>query len=323
MNAHGIVLEELIEQYLARQRALGRDYRYGRMVLISLGQFLFKQRAADLDQTQFDAWCHTLGRICVNHRRKRQQIVRRFCLYRQRTEPTCFIPDASRFPRLVPWRAPVIFGESEVTRMLAAAEQLQTTPQGPLRPAVMRLAVVLLYTAGLRIGELARLKLGDVDVDHGVLRIHESKFHRSRWVPLSADARQSLEMYLKQRLVPPFEMNETSPLLCNWANGFRGYSSCGLREGIQTLYQMANVRGTDGRQPRVHDMRHVFALEALVRWYRQGVDVQSQLPKLALYMGHVSIVSTAYYLKWIPALAEVASRRFEAHFGYLIDGGTL
>jgi integrase len=88
------------------------------------------------------------------------------------------------------------------------------------------------------------------------------------------------------------------------------------------VFRIANVFGSDGDIPRVHDMRHVFALQALLRWYRDGVDVQSQLPKLALYMGHVSIVSTAYYLKWIPALAEVASQRFEAHFGHVIDGGS-
>lgn len=96
---------------------------------------------------------------------------------------------------------------------------------------------------------------------------------------------------------------------------------CGLREAILNVFQTADVLGSDGRRPRVHDLRHVFALQALLRWYREGLDVQSQLPKLALYMGHVSIVSTAYYLKWIPALAEVASQRFEAHCGHVIDGG--
>jgi len=96
-----------------------------------------------------------------------------------------------------------------------------------------------------------------------------------------------------------------------------------LREAIQKVFRIADVRGSDGRRPRVHDLRHVFALQALLRWYRQGVDVQSQLPKLALYMGHVSIKSTTYYLKWIPAIAEEASQRFEAHYSDLITGDTL
>lgn len=85
--------------------------------------------------------------------------------------------------------------------------------------------------------------------------------------------------------------------------------------------ESANVRGWDGRRPRVHDFRHSFAVQCLLRWYRQGADVQSNLPKLAMYMGHVSIVSTAYYLRWIPELAQAASDRFEASFGSLVSGG--
>jgi integrase len=87
------------------------------------------------------------------------------------------------------------------------------------------------------------------------------------------------------------------------------------------LIRSADVQSPDGRRPRVHDFRHSFAVEALLRWYRQGADVQSNLPKLALYMGHVSIVSTAYYLKWMPEVAAAASDRFEARFGHLISGG--
>ena len=79
-----------------------------------------------------------------------------------------------------------------------------------------------------------------------------------------------------------------------------------------------DVHGWDGRRPRIHDLRHSFAIECLLRWYREGADVQSQLPKLAMYMGHVSIASTAYYLRWIPELAQAASDRFEASFGDLV-----
>jgi integrase len=323
MNPRDYPLGQLFEQYVVKQRALGREYHYEQITLVSLGRFLSMQSAVDLDSIQFDAWCRSLSAICINHRRKRQLIVRKFCLYRQRTEPTCFVPDIHRFPHPVDCRPPAIFGEPEVVRMLAAADQLQSTYRGPLRPAVVRLAVVLLYTAGLRIGELAHLTLGDADIELGVLHIRESKFHRSRFVPLSADAWQELQRYLKQRLMLPSCNESTSPLFCSCADGFRSYSIGGLREAIQEVFRIADVRGSDGRRPRVHDLRHVFALQALLRWYRQGVDVQSQLPKLALYMGHVSIESTAYYLKWIPAIAEEASQRFEAHYGDLIAGDTL
>jgi integrase/recombinase XerD len=109
--------------------------------------------------------------------------------------------------------------------------------------------------------------------------------------------------------------------LCNTNGGQRAYTGTGISEPIKQLYDVAGVRGRDGRRPRIHDFRHSFAVQALLRWYREGADVQSKLPHLAMYMGHVSIVSTAYYLKLVPEVAEMASARFEAHYGHLISGG--
>ena len=314
-------LDSVIDQYLLRQRALGRKYDGEERMLRSLSRFLYERHTEDLDQAGFDAWCQSFDRLSANVRRHRQRVVRNFCQYRRRTESLCFVPDMSRFPRPTPSVAPVIFGAAEVTRMLTAAKDLMPSPLSPLRPSVMRLATVLLYTAGLRRGELVRLTLGDVDSTQGVLRIIDSKFHKSRFVPLSPGAAHEVRRFLKERLTPPFQMAPDSPLLCNLYQGFRGYTGKGVGEGIRVLFQTANVRSSDGRTPRVHDFRHSFAVQALLRWYREGADVQSNLPKLALYMGHVSIVSTAYYLKWIPDVIEVASQRFESHFGHLLDGG--
>jgi integrase/recombinase XerD len=321
MPAQPHTLGVMIEQYLQRQHSLGRGYATEERVLLSLHDFLSKAGAADLDQKIFQEWCKTHQKLTANVRRQRQRIVRNFCLYRQRTEPNCFVPDRSHFPRRCPHALPVIFGPVEVARMLAAAKTLTPTAGSPLRPAVMRLAVVIFYTAGLRRGELLRLTLADIDLDEGVLRVHESKFHKSRLVPLSPDAHRELGTYLKKRLAPPFCRSPKSPLLCNCARGFRGYTGTGLSQGIQSLFRSAGVRSSDGRRPRVHDFRHSFAVQALLRWYRQDADVQSNLPKLAMYMGHVSIVSTAYYLRWIPDLAEAASHRFARHFGHLIREG--
>ena len=321
MNQIICQLDSIIDRYLQRQRALGRAYIGEEWMLTSVSRFLSDRDIEDLDQTAFDAWCQSFSGLTANVRRNRQRVVRNFCLYRRRTEPSCFVPDINRFPRPAPHVAPVIFGAPEVGRMLVAAKQMRPAPGSPLRPSVMRLAVVLLYTAGLRRGELLSLTLGDVDSTLGVLRIRNSKFHKTRFVPLSPGARQEVRRYLKQRSGPPFKMSTDSPLLCNCHSGFRPYTGTGLSYGIRTLFQEANVRSSDGRRPRVHDFRHSFAVQALLRWYREGADVQSSLPKLAMYMGHVSIVSTAYYLKWIPDIAEAASRRFESHFGHLLDGG--
>jgi integrase/recombinase XerD len=290
----GSAFDQVVDRYLRRQRSLGRAYVHEERVIDALRWFLEKNGRNDLDQAIFEAWCASQGHLSANTRRNRQRIVRNFCLYRQRTEPTCFIPDIHRFPQRRPYAPPVIFGAAEVARMLAMADRLAPASSSPLRPAVMRLAVVLLYTAGLRRGELLRLALADVDPRHGILHIRASKFHKSRIVPLSQDASRELRGYLRKRLRLPLSRSADSPLLCNTKGRLRGYTGTGLRDGIQMLFQAANVYGSDGRIPRVHDFRHSFAVGSLLRWYEQGADVQSNLPKLAMYMGHVSIVSTAY-----------------------------
>lgn len=307
-----------IDRYLERQRALGRAYRTEEDVLRSLSHSVAAAGCPDIDLTAFDRWCSSHQGLTANVRRNRQRIVRNWCLYRQRTQPSCFVPDPNRFPRSHPHQAPVIVAPEQIRRMLVAAEAVRPAPHSSLRPQVLRLATVLLYTAGLRRGELLRLQLGDVNPRDGVLRIRQSKFHKSRWVPLSRDAGGELRRYLVQRQRRWGAALFGDPLLCHGISRCSGYTGTGLSHGLHELMDAAGVRGWDGRRPRIHDLRHSFAIQCLLRWYREGADVQSQLPKLAMYMGHVSIASTAYYLRWIPELAQAASERFKAVYGELV-----
>ena len=314
-----IALEQSIAAYLAHQRALGRGYDNEARVLSAIRRFTAQSSADDLNTSLFERWCESLSYLSPNTRRARQLIVRKFCLYRQRSEPGCFVPNPLYFARRQPYRRPVIVEPVQVARMLAAADKLHPTPGSPLLPAVMRIAVVLLYTAGLRRGELLRLTLGDVQLPSGVLHIRESKFHKSRWVPLSSDARKELQAYLHKRRTTELDSGQQTPLLCNRSRGLRGYTGTGISSGIHTLFESAGIQDDANRTPRVHDLRHSFAVQALIRWYRDGADVPSQLPKLAMYMGHVSIVSTAYYLSLVPELSRLASERFEDQFGHLLE----
>jgi integrase len=102
----------------------------------------------------------------------------------------------------------------------------------------------------------------------------------------------------------------------------RGYTGVGLGTGFRQLLTTAGIRTPDGHWPRIHDLRHTFAVHALVRWYRTGADVQVKLPLLATYMGHVSIVSTAYYLAFVEPLRALANARFAEHCGALLHTGT-
>jgi integrase/recombinase XerD len=312
-------LDPWIAAWLTHQRALGREYGGEQWVLGHLRRFIASIRASDLDLAGFNLWCDSYRHLTATTRRTRQLIVRKFCLYRQRTEPDCFVPNPLYFVRSCPYRRPVIIEPEQVARLLVAADNLAPTPNSPLRPAVMRLAIVILYTAGLRRGELVRLTLDDVEPQTGLLRIRVSKFHKSRLVPLSPDASDALRAYLCQRLASPFDADQKAPLLCSDARGRRRYTGAGLAQAINHLFDIAEVLDSEGRRPRVHDMRHSFAVQALLRWYRAGADVQSNLPRLAMYMGHVSIVSTAHYLHFVPTMRELASDRFEAAFGDLVE----
>jgi integrase len=218
----------------------------------------------------------------------------------------------------------VIFGPADVSRMLRIADGYRTPTHFPMYVPTMRLAVILLYTAGLRRGELARLTLADVDLTAGTLRIRESKFHKSRLLPLSASALTALREYLRVRLAPPWDIGPAAPLIGHQhaTPTFKPYSDGGMSHLVSRVLHDAKVFDSQGRAARVHDFRHVFAVQALLHWYRQGADVQSKLPQLSIYMGHVSIVSTAYYLHFIPDVARMASRRFGRQFGQLVGGAS-
>ena len=316
------VFEHWARRYTEHMQALGRRFFHDTWMIKRLCRFLAENDAADLDQVLFEQWCTTHQDMCANVRRTHQRVVRKFCLYRQRTEPKCFVPDASRFPRRQPVRAPVIVSPSDIAGLLRVTEALKVHGAVPLRPAMMRLAVVLLYTAGLRRGELLRLRLGDIDLTNGTMMIRDTKFYKSRLVPLSTDAQRELRTYLKQRLASRWNVTADAPLIGGHqhTHGIHEYSGNVINNGVRKLCVAADIRDANGRQPIVHDFRHSFAVRALLRWYRDGADVQSCLPKLAMYMGHQSIVSTAYYLHWIPEVARSASNQFERRFGHLIEG---
>ena len=310
-----------IQRHLAHRLALGHRNRGEQCVLKALLRHSQRAGFPELDATCFDAWLAGIGQLHPNTRRKYYQIVRRFCLYRQRSEPLGFVPSAEGAAKLQPYVVPVIVEPEQIARMLQAASQLPRITNSPLRPEALRLAVVLLYTTGLRLGELRRLTMADVDENGGVLRIRESKFHKSRLVPLSISAISELQTYLLIRR-EKFAAHPASPLLCTrHGSPLRPYSSPGLQAAIRRLFISANIRDELGRLPRLHDLRHSFAIQALIRWYQEGADVQTNLPKLALYMGHVSIESSAYYLHWVPTLRRLASARFEQEFGHLVAGG--
>ena len=133
-----------------------------------------------------------------------------------------------------------------------------------------------------------------------------------------------LDRYLMARRQAGAPCHEGAPLLVhNHGGPFRGYTGCGLGELLRKVIRATGIRTSRGQPPRVHDLRFTFAVQALSRWYRTGADVQARLPALATYLGHISVVSTLYYLTFFPATAEAASERFHAHAAGWFSTGTV
>jgi len=137
-------------------------------------------------------------------------------------------------------------------------------------------------------------------------------------MPLSIDGTREIDEYLAARRSQQVAILPESPLLWHHTRRGSAYTGTGLTNAIRPLLRGLKIRTETGRLPRVHDFRHTFALEALLRWYRSGADVQAKLPLLATYMGHVSIASTEYYLKLVEPLGVSASERFARHCGDLV-----
>ncbi len=188
----------------------------------------------------------------------------------------------------------------------------------PLRPEAIRLALVLLFTTGIRRGELLRLTLGDYDRRNATLLIRESKFHKSRLLPLNGDIAEEINRYLHARARRKLPLSPDTALIWNAIKGGRAYSGRHLQHCLRGLLQHCSIFTAKGRLPRIHDARHSFAVNALLRWYRGGADVGAKLPLLATYLGHVSIASTHYYLHWIEPLRTATSERFACHYGELV-----
>ena len=220
----------------------------------------------------------------------------------------------SPLPKIVPQPpqfVPYIFSHAELQRLLDASVCCQSS-RSKLQPYTCRMLILLLYGAGLRISEALSLTLTDVDLPEGILTIRESKFYKSRLVPMGSALTGSLGNYVAQRSKDhPTQLRLESTL-------FLTRTSTPLKRNtaeniFSRLRIHAGVLRSDGcrYQPRLHDLRHAFAVHRLISWYRQGADVQRLLPQLSTYLGHIHIATTQRYLTMTPESLQEASRRFE------------
>lgn len=208
---------------------------------------------------------------------------------------------------------PHIYTLEEIRRLLATAGVLDHQ-RGRLSAFTFRTLVTMLYGTGLRISEALRLTFADVNLTDALLIIRDSKFYKTRWVPLGPKLCALLKIYSAQRRQWSCPAQEDSAFFATHEGTPIGQRSC-AEYVFRRLCNLAGIRRSDGAsyQPRLHDLRHTFAVERLVSWYRQGADTQILLPSLATYLGHKDIACLQRYLTMTPELLDQASRRFERY----------
>ena len=209
-------------------------------------------------------------------------------------------------------RRPHIYTQDDMSRVLDVARQM-SRPRSPLLPATAYMMVVLAYCAGLRIGEIVALTLGDLRLGEDVLEIRNTKFFKSRRVPLDATVSAALHEYLAARRRAGGPTHEASPLFWHEARA-SGYSRAGGHDLLIDVLRRAGLKPARGRTgPRVHDMRHSLVAYRMLAWYRDGINPQARLPYLATYLGHKDINSTLVYLTVTHELLQIASQRFRTY----------
>lgn len=293
--------------YLRSQRGLSSQ-----KILLCLDRFLTAELkpGQTISRQVVERWIESMAHLSPNTRINRLCVLRRFCRYLSYFDRrTCLIHRDFSPRRTRP--APHIYSRQDIRRIMAAARQLG--PPGSLRPDVVATLIGLLYATGLRIGEALNLTLRDIDLKRRVIEVREGKFRKSRYVPFSPSAAKQLQKYLHRRRSAGFSTASTAPAFLNIIGNRHGHP--GFVTLFLELLRSIGLRGPKGQPgPRIHDLRHTFAVHRLLAWYRQGANLSAKLPLLSTYLGHSTLTGTEIYLQATAQLLERAGQRFHTHF---------
>lgn len=215
-------------------------------------------------------------------------------------------------PKLPPSQTPYVYSHDELERLLDATAAVKS-PLSRLQATTYRTLLLILYGAGLRISEAIGLTVADADLARRVLIVRNTKFYKTRLVPIGPQLASVLTAYYEQRSTLPMPTGQDSAFLCTRSGRCLAYPEVITR--FQRIRLAAGIVCPPGelRPPRLHDLRHTAAVHRVLAWYRSGKDVQQILPHLATYLGHASIASTQRYLQMTPELLQEASGRFAAY----------
>lgn len=301
-------LRQAVREYLALRRSLGFKLDKAGNQLLAFVEFMEKHRAFYITTKLALAWAQQPSTAQPAEWAQRLSAVRTFARYRSAADPRTQIPPEGLLPYHPKRARPYLYSNKEIRSLLRAA--LALPAGGGLRPWTYHCLFGLLSVTGLRIGEARNIELQDVDLKTGVLTIRSGKFGKSRLIPIHASTRYMVADYLARRNRRWAARPVSSYLfLSNWGNQLDGGE---IRRTFYALSRQIGLRGqSDSHGPRIHDMRHRFAVMTLLRWYRSDEDVERKLPYLSAYLGHVHVSDTYWYLSEWPELMREAMSRLE------------
>jgi integrase/recombinase XerD len=304
-------LRDALKQYIEIRRNLGSKLRGVDSALRNFVTFAERENASYITADLALRWAKEPLHVQPATWASRLQMVRRFAVWLSATDRRTEVPSLGLLPHRYRRKTPYIYSDDEINQLVQAARQLPS-PKG-LKGHTYSTIFGLVSVTGMRSTEPLALDREDVDLDEGILRIRRTKFGKSRLVPVHESTRQVLADYARQRerivshpAVRAFFLSERGTRITEWAARYN-FAKISREIGLRTPSKGCR----HGRGPRLHDMRHRFAARTLVEWYRAGVDVEREIPKLATYLGHVHVNDTYWYIEAVPELLELATRRLE------------
>jgi integrase/recombinase XerD len=300
-------LEQDLADYLQLRHALGHELAEAGWLLPRFVAYLDAHGASTVTIEAALGWAQqpATERPTTTGAR-RMTAARGFARYLSGFDPATEVPPLGLMPHRQRWRRPFIYSQADIT---AVMDQARRSITSPLRAATYDTVIGLLAASGLRIGEAIKLDRGDVDWSQGTLLIRESKFGKSRLVPLQASSMQVLQDYATVRDELQPRPKEPSFFVSLTRNRL---SYAVVSATFRQLVNAAGVGTGAPSAPRLHDLRHTFAVRTLLGWYRAGEDVQAKIPSLSTYLGHREPSSTYWYLSAAPELLALAAARQES-----------
>jgi len=311
-------LADVCASFVGEKRALGYSYLGTANKLSSFCRFTLNYEFPKntLTEEVVRAWITRKPNDADRHVQDRRFLVRQLAEYMVRTGYTAYIFPAEEMGKCRKTFEPYIFTHSEITDFFKAVDGLKYNKHScaPRRHIIMPVIFRLLYCCGLRESEALNLQGGDVDLVHGVLTIRDSKFEKSRYVPVSEELREVLKNYSATRLVGP----ESYDWFFAAPDGGR-YHERTVYGIFRLLLREAGIsHGGRGNGPRLHDFRHTFAVHCLQKWVNQGTELTNALPRLTVYLGHEGFASAEQYLRMTAEVYPEITALMEKEYGYII-----